>query len=98
MKTFHLTWEPNPCGTPAESYSVYWRRSHVPRSGSPLPVLSADEIVSGGTLLADKISESEYLHTTVGLGNNYAVVSHFGDRTSPAKVIAANLSAKVELE
>lgn len=97
MKTFHLTWEPNPCGTPAESYSVYFLKAVRPRSGNNIQTLTAEEVVSEGVLLASKIKDPEYIHTTVGLGNTYAVVAHNGAASSVAKVVAANLDANVEI-
>ena len=97
MKGFVLTWDPNPCGLIADSYSVYWRMGYNnPRWPDKYHTFSAEEIVEGGELIAEKITDTKFYHQVVGYDNNYVVVAHKEDKDGIPRVIALNLDATVE--
>lgn len=91
MNSVYLEWTPSPCGIECSYYSLYWRRESVGHDGSNLSKYTADEIVSGGTLLDTLITGNSYIHTTQGEGNSYAIVGHRDGETSKPVILASNV-------
>ena len=98
MKTFHLFWEASPCGTPAETFTVYMRRGFRRRDTPDdyIHVFTPQEVVEGGVAIATEITETEIYDTRNGLDISYAVVPNAGGKSGPPRIVAANVSGEVE--
>jgi len=85
-----LTWEPNPCGLDAESYSIYVRNFSV-RGKSVTPDFTASEIVENGVLLVEGLTERQFIYSGIigpTKSTYFAVIAHASDgsKSYPATI------------